>query len=74
MVFGTVKFFDTEKSFGFINAEDGNEYFVHYSDVELGLTLHEGDSVEFIIEHAERGPKAGKVKLVTEPSLADLDD
>ena len=59
---GKVKFFNVTKGFGFIKAEDGKEYFFHESDLNGG-TADEGDSVEFEIEKADRGPKAVKVKV-----------
>jgi CspA family cold shock protein len=59
---GTVKFFNAQKGFGFIAADDGKEYFVHQSALEDGVVLNEGDSVEFDVEEGDRGPKAANVK------------
>jgi CspA family cold shock protein len=59
---GTVKFFNRDKNFGFITAEDGKEYFVHGSGLAEGVILHDNDSVEFEVEQGDKGPKAGKVK------------
>lgn len=59
---GTVKFFNRTKGFGFITAEDGVDYFVHTSGLAEGVSLNEGDSVEFEVEQGDKGPKAGKVK------------
>jgi len=59
---GTVKFFDEMKGFGFIDAGEGKEVFVHKSSLEEGVTLHEGDSVTFDVEEGDRGPKAINVK------------
>jgi len=59
---GTVKFFNEPKAFGFINAEDGKEIFVHQTALGEGVSLQEGDSVEFDVEEGERGPKAINVK------------
>ena len=59
---GTVKFFNEMKGFGFIAAEDGNEYFVHQSALEEGVVLRENDSVSFDVEDGDRGPKAVNVK------------
>lgn len=59
---GKVKFFNEMKGFGFISGDDGNEYFVHQTGLEAGVRLHENDSVEFVVEKGERGPKAVKVK------------
>ena len=59
---GTVKFFNAQKGFGFIAAEDGKEYFVHQTALPEGVVLNEGDSVEFDVEEGDRGPKAANVK------------
>ena len=58
---GTVKFFNEMKEFGFITGEDGKDYFVHKSGLNEGITLSEGDSVEFDVEKGDRGLKAVKV-------------
>lgn len=59
---GTVKFFNEMKGFGFIAAEDGEEYFVHQTALEEGVSLQENDSVTFDVEEGDRGPKAVNVK------------
>ena len=59
---GTVKFFNDAKGFGFISSEDGNEYFVHQTDVEEGVALSDNDDVEFEVVQGDRRPKAVKVK------------
>lgn len=59
---GTIKFFNSEKKFGFILGEDGKEVFVHQSEMAEGLTVREGDSVEYEVETGEKGLKAVKVK------------
>lgn len=58
---GTVKFFNTEKEFGFITAEDGKDYFVHKTDLQAGTTLNQGDSVTFETAKGDKGIKATKV-------------
>ena len=60
---GTVKFFNERKGYGFIAGEDGNDYFVHVSDVSEGTELKDGDAVTFEVEQGDRGPKAAKVAL-----------
>lgn len=63
MAEGTVKWFSEKKGFGFIEQEDGNDLFVHHSDIEMEgfRTLSEGDRVSFNIEESDRGPKAKNV-------------
>jgi CspA family cold shock protein len=60
---GTVKWFDTEKGWGFIRLEDGNEVFVHHSDIrgEGFRSLKDGAEVELEVERADRGPRARNV-------------
>lgn len=63
MAEGTVKWFSEKKGFGFIEQEDGNDLFVHHTDIEMEgfRTLSEGDRVSFNIEESDRGPKAKNV-------------
>ncbi|MCF7582799.1 cold-shock protein [Staphylococcus epidermidis] len=60
---GTVKWFNAEKGFGFIERENGGDVFVHFSAiVEDGYkSLEEGQSVEFDIVESERGEQAANV-------------
>jgi len=60
---GKVKWFNTEKGFGFIEVEGGNDVFVHYSAIqgEGFKTLEEGQSVSFDIVEGNRGPQAANV-------------
>lgn len=61
---GTVKFFNNQKNYGFIEPDDGSEdLFVHRSNIESG-TLNEGDKVEFESEMGDKGPRAVNVKKV----------
>ena len=60
---GTVKWFNAEKGFGFIEREDGNDVFVHFSAIsEEGYkSLEEGQAVEFEIVNGDRGDQAAIV-------------
>jgi len=62
-VVGTVKWFNQEKGYGFIEREDGGDVFVHFSAIqEEGFkTLAEGQRVEFDIVEGARGPQAANV-------------
>ena len=63
---GTVKFFNQMKGFGFIAGEDGNEYFVHQTGLQEGVTIRENDAVTFDVVQGDRGPKAENVALDSE--------
>lgn len=60
---GIVKWFNAEKGYGFIQQEDGDDIFVHYSAIqEEGFkSLEEGQEVTFEIVEGERGPQAANV-------------
>ncbi|MDY0395330.1 cold-shock protein CspD [Virgibacillus halophilus] len=60
---GKVKWFNAEKGFGFIEREDGDDVFVHFSAIQSEgfKTLEEGQDVEFEIVEGNRGPQAANV-------------
>ncbi len=60
---GVVKWFNSEKGYGFIEVEGGNDVFVHYSAIqEEGFkTLEGGQRVQFDIVQGDRGPQAANV-------------
>jgi len=60
---GNVKWFSNEKGYGFIEQEDGEDVFVHHSDIEGDgyKTLKQGETVEYEIIEADKGPKAQNV-------------
>ncbi len=57
---GIVKWFSTDKGYGFIRREDGAEIFVHHTDIEVDgyASLKNGETVEFDVFESDRGPKA----------------
>ncbi|MBB6450751.1 CspA family cold shock protein [Geomicrobium halophilum] len=60
---GTVKWFNAEKGFGFIEREEGDDVFVHFSAIQMEgfKTLEDGQEVEFEIVEGDRGPQAANV-------------
>ncbi len=69
---GKVKWFDTERGFGFIAAEDGSEVFLHASALPAGAAAPKpGAKVDFGVADGRRGPQALSVKLLDPvPSVA----
>ena len=57
MAQGTVKWFNPDKGYGFISREDGDDLFVHYSEIQMDgfKTLDEGQAVEFDITTGQNG-------------------
>jgi cold shock protein len=66
MANGTVKWFNDQKGFGFIEQENGPDVFVHHSAIDaVGFkSLKEGDRVSFEVEQGKKGPSAAKVRVV----------
>lgn len=64
---GTVKFFNEQKGYGFIQPETGRDMYVHATGISgQGFrTLKEGQSVEFEITEGRKGPQATNVKVVS---------
>ncbi|HCZ1771395.1 TPA: cold shock protein CspA [Staphylococcus aureus] len=60
---GTVKWFNAEKGFGFIEVEGENDVFVHFSAINKDgyKSLEEGQAVEFEVVEGDRGPQAANV-------------
>ena len=69
MLEGKVKWFNPRKGYGFIEAPDGRDVFVHYSSISADgfKTLDEGDAVLFDIVEGEKGPRADNVSLKDAP-------
>ena len=61
---GVVKWFSNRKGYGFIEQEEGDDIFVHHSEINMEgfRTLSEGDRVSFEIDVGERGPAAKNVE------------
>lgn len=66
MTTGTVKFFNNEKGFGFISRDDGDDVFVHFSNISGNgyKTLEEGQKVEFEIGPGRKGDQAENVRVI----------
>ena len=64
MTQGTVQWFNGEKGFGFIERADGDDVFVHYSEIQgTGFkNLDEGQKVEFEVTQGPKGPQATAVR------------
>ncbi|HEY3317280.1 MAG TPA: cold-shock protein [Coriobacteriia bacterium] len=65
MAEGVVKWFNPDKGYGFISRDDGDDIFVHYSEIQMDgfKTLAEGQSVEFEVTTGQNGkPQASNVR------------
>lgn len=64
MEIGKVKWFNSDKGFGFIERENGHDVFVHYSAIDMDgfKTLEEGTEVRFEIVEGNKGPQAANVR------------
>ena len=63
---GTVKWFNADKGYGFITPEEGDDLFVHYSEIQGSgfRSLDEGAKVEFEITQGQKGKQASAVTVV----------
>ena len=66
MAQGTVKWFSDKKGYGFIEREDGQDIFVHFSSINMPgfKAITGGDQVSFDVEESDRRPVAKNVKKV----------
>lgn len=65
---GTVKWFNTQKGYGFIAGDDGKEYFVHHSQLAEGTSIRDNDKVSFDPAEGDRGLQAKNIALVQKAS------
>jgi CspA family cold shock protein len=63
---GSVKWFNEKKGYGFIQQENGQDLFVHYTAIQTEgfKTLTEGQRVRFEVEETPKGPKAKNVQII----------
>jgi cold shock protein len=67
MAQGTVKWFNPDKGFGFINVDGGDtDVFVHFSAIDSSgfRSLDENQRVEFEVTQGDRGPQAARVRVI----------
>jgi len=66
MIEGRVKWFDEKRGYGFIEKEEGDDIFVHYTAIQDSgfKTLYEGQRVSFDIENGQKGLAAANVKVM----------
>ena len=68
-LFGKVKFFSVERGFGFVSAEDGQEYFCHRNDL-CGVSLGKGDVVSFSLGESGKGPVCVNIQRLEQSTRA----
>ncbi len=63
---GKVKWFNSEKGYGFITTEEGNDIFAHFSQIQKDgfKTLEEGENVSFDVVDGDKGPQATNIVVL----------
>ena len=63
---GKVKWFNSEKGYGFITTEEGNDIFAHFSQIQKDgfKTLEEGEAVTFDVVDGDKGPQAANIEVL----------
>jgi CspA family cold shock protein len=66
MTVGTVKWFNADKGYGFIQPESGEDVFVHFSAIQMSgyRSLNEGQAVGFDVAQGPKGPQAANVRPI----------
>ena len=64
MTVGTIKWFNANRGYGFIQRESGKDVFVHVSAIQGDSSLEDGQAVEFDIAQGQKGPQAVNVRPV----------
>ena len=64
MATGKIKWFNTQKGFGFVTGDDGVDAFVHHSEIqgEGFKDLAEGQEIEYDVVESDKGPRAANVR------------
>jgi len=60
---GKVKWYNNAKGFGFIEGEDGQDYFVHYTALDEGFVIKDNDEITFEPVETEKGKQAKDIAL-----------
>ena len=63
---GKVKWFNSEKGYGFITTDEGNDIFAHYSQIQKDgfKSLEEGERVQFDVVDGDKGPQAANIESI----------
>ena len=63
---GKVKWFNSEKGYGFITTEEGNDVFAHFSQIQKDgfKTLEDGEAVSFDVVEGQKGPQAANIQSI----------